>query len=315
MNKELDSLFDILSHKRPHLSKMDEQVVEKYLDVIPKMRADGFGNRILSVGKHPTVMFSCHTDTVHHTEGKQKIFIDETREEVFLANGASNCLGADDGAGMWLMLQLIKAGKRGLYVFHRGEERGGLGSNYITKETPELLEGIKYCIAFDRKGTDDVITHQMSGRCCSDGFAQALSDELGGAFMPSARGVFTDSANYIHLIPECTNISVGYYQEHTSYELLEYGFLQQLSDKLRRITFETLPVERDPEVEELDGYGYDWLDDYNGKDVGFAGAWDEGAKDECWNVYDFVIDNPCFVSEILTDYGYTIDILKQEIGK
>ena len=327
---EIDTLFDILSYKRPHLSQTDEDVVKKYLDVIPKMRADEFGNRILTVGKHPTVMFSCHTDTVHHKEGKQDILIDETRQEVFLANDKSNCLGADDGAGMWLMLQLIKAGKRGLYVFHRGEEKGGLGSNFISKETPELLDGIKYCIAFDRKGDGDVVTHQLHGRCCSDTFASALAKELGGVFEPDLTGVFTDSANYVHIIPECTNISVGYYSEHRASELLDYGFLIELSDKLRRITFETLPVERDPEVVEVDSwydswptFGSSWgkydddIDipswDEDKEALDFAGASDFTSDHEFNAIYTFICNHPLDVTEILLEEGYTSEILEREV--
>jgi len=242
----MDTLFDILAHRRPHGSDTEEACIAKHLDSLPKMTSDGFGNRILTIGKNPSVMFSCHTDTVHRDDGMQALFIDKTREEVF--SGNSNCLGADDGAGIWLMLQMIKAGKRGLYVFHRGEECGGLGSQYIRDSTPELLDGIKYCIAFDRKGYEDVITHQWSGRGCSETFATALSAALGGAYMPDSTGIFTDSDNYTDTIPECTNISVGYFDEHTALERLDYGFLGKLADKLRRISWETLPVERDPSI-------------------------------------------------------------------
>ena len=252
MSKELSTLFDILSVKRPYGGMGDERIIEQYLDVIPKMQKDGFGNRILTVGKHPSVMFSCHTDTVHRGEGTNALFLDEARQEVFNTDGS--CLGADDGAGMWLMLQMIKAGKRGLYVFHRGEECGGLGSDWIAGHTPELLDGIKYCIALDRKGDTSVITHQFSGEGCSNTFAVALSGALGMGFEPDPTGIFTDSDNYTHIIPECTNLSVGYYSEHTAGELLDYGFLQRLSDKLRRISFETLPVERDPDTA-VDYYG------------------------------------------------------------
>jgi hypothetical protein len=325
-NKDIDVLFDILSHKRPYGTKTDEDVIKKYLDVIPKMQSDAFGNRILRVGSHPTVMFSCHTDTVHRTEGIQKICVDETRQEVFLANDKSNCLGADDGAGMWLMLQLIKAGKRGLYVFHRGEEVGGLGSDFIAQETPELLDGIKYCIAFDRKGEGDVVTHQAYGRCCSDTFGDVLAAALGGKYKIDPTGVFTDSANYTHIIPECTNISVGYYSEHKATELLDYGFLVELSDKLRRITFETLPVERDPEVDEVGGYYGQWPSAIDYSDWEEDNPWDKDAAtfssstfdadyDKDYDaIYSFVCHHPIDVTELLLRSGYTTEMLRQEAG-
>ena len=39
-------------------------------------------------------------------------------------------------------------------------------------------------------------------------------------------GVYTDSAEFTDIIPECTNISVGYYKEHTVNETqdIQYNF-------------------------------------------------------------------------------------------
>lgn len=339
--RELDILFDILSYRRAYGSWEEEMIIEKYLDVIPNMKKDDLGNRYVMVGKHPTVMFSCHTDTVHHKTGTQKVWIDETRQEVF--SGSGDCLGADDAAGMWLMIQLIKAGKRGLYVFHRGEECGGIGSDYIHDHTPELLEGIKYCIAFDRKGYEDVITHQASGRCCSDEFAKAFAGALGYGYKPSDRGLFTDSANYIDIIPECTNISVGYFDEHTAGEMQDYGFLVMLAKKLKSINFETLPVVR----EAHDPYEMDICRDYatytrRPKAVRHTnltatnsdtppwnethGAYlmhgylspDEAELYEMWDeqawaweeIFQWVKKHPAEAADILMDNHYSIDVLK-----
>src|SRR3546814_16306749 len=79
-------------------------------------------------------------------------------------------LGADDGAGLWIMLGMIAAACPGLYLFHRGEEQGCLGSRWIERHTPELLANIDAAIAFDRAGLGDVITHQSYGRTCSAAF-------------------------------------------------------------------------------------------------------------------------------------------------
>ena len=46
---------------------------------------------------------------------------------------------------------------------------------------------------------------------------------------PDNTGVFTDSANFIGLISECTNISVGYYNEHTNKERQNMTFLIKLA--------------------------------------------------------------------------------------
>lgn len=295
----MEQLFDILSHRRPHGSATEKLCIANHLDIFPKMKVDGFGNRIITIGKKPSVMFSCHTDTVHKDDGIQSLFIDDKREEVF--TGSGDCLGADDGAGMWLMIQMIKSGKRGLYVFHRGEERGGLGSSYIRENTPGLLAGIDYCIAFDRKGYGDVITHQLSGRGCSKEFSVALSSELGGLYMPSDAGLFTDSDNYTDIIPECTNISVGYFDEHTAIERLDYRFLINLLSTVRNIDFESLPVIREPEAD-ADFYGY-LTQGYD--DV----PWDSGYE---WDaLHQWVCNNPKQAADVLMDCGYTESQLRE----
>ena len=112
----------------------------------------------------------------------------------------------------------------GLYVFHVGEEVGGVGSSYLAKTYPDKFHNIDRCIAFDHRGYSDVITHQAGGRCCSDAFANALCKQMNPhlppmqPMAPSSGGTFTDSANYTHLIAECTNVAVGYFDQHTAQE-------------------------------------------------------------------------------------------------
>ena len=163
-------------------------------------------------------------------------------------------VGADDAAGCYILLALIRANVPGLYVFHRDEEIGGLGSNYFARQDPaKCLPAIKRCIAFDRKGFTSVITHQGMERNCSDEFAVALACKLGPAWRKDDTGIFTDSANYVDIIPECTNISVGYENEHTTREKLNVHFLEHLTTTLCGIDWDSLPTKRDPcTVEYLD---------------------------------------------------------------
>lgn len=262
------TLMDILTYRRPHGSASEEACIAKYLDTIPGMTVDAFGNRILDVGcpsgnRKPTTLFSCHTDTVHRTPGVQKILFDESLNVIYVPQTSegglslSEPLGADDGAGWWLLLQMIGAEIPGRYVFHRAEERGGQGSDYIATSTPELLEGIKRAVAFDRKGTKDIITHQAYGECCSQAFAKALAEQLGMGHKPSSRGVFTDTANYVDYIPECTNVSIGYEHEHTVMEMLDLDYLGRLATSLLTVDWDALPTVRDPlAYDAYDGTGW-----------------------------------------------------------
>lgn len=135
-------------------------------------------------------------------------------------------LGADDKLGIFTCCMLIRHGVPGIYVFHLGEECGGLGSAWIKKNNRKFFEGIKRCVAFDRMHYDDVIAHQRAGRTASAEFTNALADQINAniathigvapqiAFKGDQRGVWTDSANYTEFVQECTNVSVGYFKQH-----------------------------------------------------------------------------------------------------
>jgi len=162
-------------------------------------------------------------------------------------------LGADNGAGMWLLLEMIDAGVPGTYIFHRGEECGGVGSHALAMNEPEFLKKFDRAIAFDRKDYGHIITHQGGERCCSNEFTEALAKVMNAAFPTSPdefkgndTGSFTDTKSYIDLISECTNISVGYANNHGGRETQDLTYLAELREACLKIDWEALPAVRDP---------------------------------------------------------------------
>jgi len=259
-NHEHSLLFEMLAWMRPHGSKHEQEFCDKYLATIPGMRQDGFGNYYLAVGDEPRVMFSAHTDTVHHTGGYQNLVYDEVHQVVEAHN--SSCLGADDTTGIYIMLRMIEAGVPGLYVFHRGEEVGCLGSTHIAKEGkvgPHTLESLKFAIAFDRKGTTDLITHQSTGKCASDEAASQLTEaffEYGLGMTANENGIYTDTAHYNGHIRECFNLSVGYYHQHTPSEYQDLAFLDVFVKACIGIDWNKLDPVRDvDDVGDIWGWG------------------------------------------------------------
>jgi hypothetical protein len=257
----MERLLKILSYKRGHGSVGEQEFTDEVLaPYIPECVLDDQGEVIVYLvrvkgkdGNIPLVLFSSHIDTVHDRHGEplgRKVAYDWNFRTI--QNWDKTPLGADDGAGVWLMLEMIDAGIPGVYSFTRGEERGGIGSSAWARLHPGYLEKFKFAIAFDRRGRTSVVTHQVGVRCCSDTFARALADQLnqGGLHLaPDSTGVYTDTAEYTHLIPECTNISVGYESEHTMHETLYVEFLYQLRDAI--VTYfdpNPFPVVRDPRV-------------------------------------------------------------------
>jgi len=255
---------------RPASSEMEKFYVNNYL-FTPEMQAmgmykDGFhygrqegsgeGNLIIKIGEGSKTLFSSHTDTVHRTGVEQNVIIDPTQDKLKFTTDSGQCLGGDDGTGVWLMLELIKAGVPGLYIFHRAEEVGGQGSSYIANTTPELIEGYERAIAFDRKDDWSIITHQSGVRTCSEEFAKDLARELSMGHRADSTGSFTDTANYDTIIPECTNLSVGYHNAHSARENQEIDYLLEFRDALIKVDWENLVTARDPTEVEYSNKGY-----------------------------------------------------------
>jgi hypothetical protein len=139
-----------------------------------------------------------------------------------------------------------------------------------------LLAQFDRAIAFDRRGMDNIISHQGWSRCASDAFCQALADELNLhdenlMYAPDDTGVYTDTAEFVDIIPECTNISVGYDHEHSQQECLNTHHYELLSQAVLRVEWDKLPVDRDPTVPEYKTSKYDtgltgWWTKYDSKD-------------------------------------------------
>lgn len=267
-SSEVKQLLKMLTYKRPAGSESEEEFIDTFIrslkDEVGEFIEDGFGNVFIRVGiTNGETLFTCHTDSVHRTQGRQVVAYDPFTQLVYKSSQQSDgeCLGADDAAGVALLVDMVKAGVPGWYGFFRCEERGGQGSSYVVDTNPEFLSGFKRAIAFDRKGSTSVITHQGCGRCCSDDFAMALVSEFNmltgrGDFTPDNGGIFTDTANFVELIPECTNVSVCYDSEHTVNESLDLEAWLRLRTACIQLDWEALPTVRDPKVKDYGDFGW-----------------------------------------------------------
>lgn len=264
----MKTLFDILSLKRPHGGANERYVAEviiaRTLDGLEVFNDDKGQPMAYVFTTDPTskTIFCAHLDTVHHDElVPNPVIFDAVKKQAFKMDGT--CLGADCGAGVWITLKLAEAGVPGTYVWTVGEEKGGVGARWLADNAEEFLEQFDRAIAFDRQGTTSVITHQgWGGRCCSDEFAETLADRLSTTlpFTPDATGVYTDTAEWTRLVPECSNLSIGYLNQHSGNETLDIAFLEALLDQCLLIDWESLPTKRDPLAIEKDTYLHDVTD-------------------------------------------------------
>lgn len=248
----MHTLSFMLTLKRPHEGAGEFNALGWLLINRPpkgKWYFDHTGNLHfnLRTEKHHRTLFVAHVDTVHCTDGPNKVIVTDS---VWYANGSQ--LGADDGAGVAMLMHMAHSGVPGHYVFTRGEECGGIGAKALA-ENSDFLKQFDRAIAFDRRGTTSVISHQGYGRCCSDEFAEALSAALSTdtlMFMPDDTGVYTDTAEFTEDIPECTNISIGYQREHSHEEALSVTHLRALAEVCASLAWDDLPTVRDPNAVE-----------------------------------------------------------------
>jgi len=232
-----------------------------------ELQEDEFGNLFIQIGESD-VMFTSHLDTA--TSALSPVV--HTFEDNIIKTDGTSILGADDKAGVAIMIHMIEKEIPGLYYFFLGEEVGCVGSKKLRdKHNTQKIEGINKVISFDRRGTNSVITFQASSRCCSDKFGEALSAELNKhestfAYKNDPTGIYTDSAQFTKIYAECTNISVGYQHEHTFTELQDIDHLDKLAQACLKVDWNSLPVERDPSKVEYSysGYGWDWDNDWSG---------------------------------------------------
>jgi hypothetical protein len=181
------------------------------------------------------------------------------------------------------MIQMYRAKVPGLYIWHRAEEIGRKGSQWILEKNSTILNGITMAIALDRRSDDSIITYQSGDRCCSDEFAEALAQLLNNnspfKYIKDRTGSYTDTYTYTGLIGECTNISVGYTAAHSKFEMLDLEHAMGLRDVLCSPEFSIgladIVIKRKPGEKEVSAYkSYTYTGKHNSdlmEEWGFGG--------------------------------------------
>lgn len=267
-------LVQILSTRRAHSSAGDINFrlwlfnyIKSKLNLAPTIEVEG--NILVQTDPKSTVLFSCHVDTVHssaESNGQsQQLAFDPAFGHLFLADKkASGCLGGDDGCGVYILLKMLEAGVKGKFIFHTGEERGGIGSNAFVKARKQFCEDVEMVVAFDRAvksgENPEVILTQGGNACASLEFGKALCAELNKVefeypYVISHGGSFTDSKVYRYLVPECVNIGCFYESQHGPNEYVDVNGLELLVKAACQVNWGNLPIIRNPAKVETPTFG------------------------------------------------------------
>jgi hypothetical protein len=241
---------------------LDKNVI-KDVDVFPELEEDGYGNYFYRVGEvgESTTVFSAHLDTADLGGSKKvKHVLVSNSDGLTVSTDGTTILGADDKAGVTIMLYMISENVPGLYYFFIGEESGLIGSKRLLDainagpderkeslgetDNHNIYDGMKRMVSFDRRGYKSIITRQRGRHSCSDEFADYLIsefDKYGMEMEKDPGGIYTDSAVFPSIIPECTNISVGYFREHSNVESQNITFLETLCETVVKMDWESAP--------------------------------------------------------------------------
>lgn len=289
---------------------------QELFELLPSyLKQDEFGNLYHQIGDNPTTMFTSHLDTASYD---YSVVNHVVKDNIIYSDG-STILGADDKAGVVILIYMMEYNIPGLYYFFLGEERGCVGSRKLSVvHQNQPISGINKVVSFDRRGTDSVITHQVGGRCCSQDFAKELSHQLNSIsknlfnkpfyYEPDPTGIYTDSAQFTNIYSECTNISVGYQNEHTKYESQDIEHLDKLCRVVTLVKWDEIQSYRKPskydydEYDTLDsGVGYSSYSSYSNKNYDLY--YDDTPKEENHSIV--VLDTEFFGHE--SEIQYNID--------
>lgn len=230
----------------------DESKLEKYLPT--GYKKDSVGNYYYEVGNSQT-LFTSHLDTYSKDYEKVNHVIDE-KDPYKIKTDETTILGGDNKLGCSILIGMIQKGIPGTYYFFLGEEPilsgGCYGSKEALESNPEFFKKFKRTIAFDRRMYGSIVVRQMGRMCCSMDFAKKIAEEFNIRGIKwdqeGGYGYYTDTAVFMDVIPECTNISAGGFDEHYKTEWVDLNYTWEVFKAAIDMNWESLPTVRQLEV-------------------------------------------------------------------
>lgn len=260
---------------------------------------DDYGN-IYNLDIENSPLLSSHMDTVmRETDKKLTKMVEPDETGIILSGGI---LGGDDKCGVYITLKLLSEGKKFNFVFSKDEEIGCKGIRYfLSKEEniKKIEKNVLYCLVLDRNGTNDIICFKNDyGTKEFEDALKDLSKSYGFEYVP-ALGVFSD-ADYISEHISTANLSVGYFNPHSSSEIIDVMSLEH-AKKFVEVIIENLTKKFEPCEK---AYSH-----YYGKGYGLYGQF-EGYFDEYddYKSIDSSKSNVCSCCNLTIEKEVSIEI-------
>lgn len=227
------------------IASMSDVDLKDFLSKVLNKRYDKVietAHYILAEGNIPIALVA-HLDTVFPVR-PYEIFYDRQKNVIWSPQG----LGADDRAGVYSILKIIRLGFRPHIIFTMGEEKGGIGAGQLAKlECP--FKDLRYMVELDRQGTNDCVFYS----CGNEEFEEYIE----------SFGFVTDYGTYSDISDlspawktAAVNLSIGYRDEHYSNEILKVeSMLSTINKVINMLQEEEIP-ERFIYIEDRSYYGF-----------------------------------------------------------
>jgi len=193
--------------------------------LVDSIKVDEYGNLLASktYGDGNTILLSAHLDVVASDIDPNSNIINQNG----VLKREHGILGADDRAGISIIINILnelsaREFKGTLKIaFTVEEEIGRFGAENIDKD---FFSDIDFAISLDRRNSSDIVTHSSSQRYCSEEFGMMLQEfsrkRFGSNGYRCVRGGISDLTVWSAMGIESVNLSIGFYNEHTSDEYL-----------------------------------------------------------------------------------------------
>lgn len=168
--------------------------------------------------KYPVCLIA-HLDTVWELPPREEDLIYDAEKDIMM--GIDGGIGADDRAGVYVILSLLS---KGIYpqsiIFTHDEEIGGIGAYHLIADFPTPECDYRYLIQIDRQGFTDCVFYN-----CDNKEFVAYVESFGWI---EEYGTFTD----ISIIAPvwdiaAVNLSAAYVNEHCDNEYLKPKYLEE----------------------------------------------------------------------------------------
>ena len=235
---DLKGFIELLKLDQKNLHRFMNEYLRKFYSKVITTR-----DYICAEGEIPIALVA-HMDTVFDVPC-QHIYYDAKKQVMFSPDG----LGADDRAGVFSIIQILRSGLRPHIILTTDEEKGGLGALRLANY-PCPFKELNYIIELDRRGVADCVFYD----CENYDFIEYV-EKFGFVL---EYGSFSDIS---WICPQWkvagVNLSVGYQNEHTRYETLSVSAMLATIDKVKTML-------REIEIPKFEYVASEWSKKYCG---------------------------------------------------